>query len=311
MGLELAESYAAARAVFEEADAALGFKLSELCFRGPADELQLTQNTQPAILATSIAAVRAMEAEGFPRPDFVAGHSLGEYSALVAGEGLKLADALRIVRRRGQYMQEAVPLGVGAMAAILGSDIETVEIACKEAAEGEVCAPANINSPGQIVIAGNAGAVERAIALLKARGAKRAVPLKVSAPFHCRLMAPAADRLALDLRDVAFNEPKVPLVTNVDAAIVDQGEEARASLVRQVASPVRWRESLELLAAKDVKTFVEVGPGKVLSGLVRQTLPQLQCLNVEDRNSLESARAALAAPRTSAQATEKHSAGGN
>jgi [acyl-carrier-protein] S-malonyltransferase len=301
MGRDLWEQYPAARAVFEEADEALGFALSELCFDGPAEELQLTENTQPAILAASVAALRAMEAEGFPAPDFVAGHSLGEYSALVAAGALKLRDAVRVVRQRGRFMQEAVPVGAGAMAAVLGSDFEAVEAACREAAlEGEVCSPANVNSPGQIVIAGSAAAVERAVPLLKARGAKRAVPLKVSAPFHCALMMPAQERLAEALSEVAFQDPRVPLVTNVDAALIRTAEEARASLVRQVSSPVRWRESVELLEREGVRSFVEVGPGKVLSGLVRQTAPQVQCLNVEDSQSLTAARAALAgAPRES------------
>ncbi|HYE13854.1 MAG TPA: ACP S-malonyltransferase [Pyrinomonadaceae bacterium] len=294
MGRELAERYPAAREVFEEADDALGFKLSELCFNGPAEELQLTENTQPAILATSVAALRAAESEGFPRPDFVAGHSLGEYSALVAAGALELRDAVRVVRNRGRFMQEAVPVGAGAMAAILGADLEAVEAACAEArGEGEVCSPANINSPGQIVIAGSAAAVERAIPLLKARGAKRAVPLKVSAPFHCALMLPAQERLAAELEGMAFADLAMPLVTNVDAALIRTGAEARESLVRQVSQPVRWRESVELLDREGAREFVEVGPGKVLSGLVRQTAREARCLNVEDVSSLLAARAEL------------------
>jgi [acyl-carrier-protein] S-malonyltransferase len=296
MGRELAEKYRAAREVFEEADDALGFALSRLCFEGPAEELQLTENTQPAILATSVAALRAAESEGLPRPDFVAGHSLGEYSALVAAGALSLRDAARVVRKRGRYMQEAVPVGVGAMAAILGADIEAVEAACAEArGDNEVCGPANINSPGQIVIAGSAAAVERAIPLLKARGAKRAMPLKVSAPFHCALMLPAQERLAADLSQVEFKDLSVPLVSNVDARVVRAGDEARDSLVRQVSSPVRWRESVELLAREGVDNFVEVGPGKVLCGLVRQTAAQARCLNAEDGASLAATLAALAA----------------
>ncbi|HEV3468842.1 MAG TPA: ACP S-malonyltransferase [Pyrinomonadaceae bacterium] len=295
MGRELAESFPAARAVFEEADEALGFRLSELCFNGPAEDLQLTENTQPAILAVSVAALRAMESEGFPRPDFVAGHSLGEYSALVAAGALSLGDAVRTVRRRGRYMQEAVPVGEGAMAAVLGAELEAVRAACEEARrEGEVCSPANINSPGQVVIAGSAAAVERAVPLLKERGAKRAVPLKVSAPFHCALMLPAQERLAADLAGVEFKDLAVPLVTNVDAASVDTGARARESLVRQVSQPVRWRESVELLAREGVETFVEVGPGKVLSGLVRQTVPEARCLNVEGAASLRATAGALA-----------------
>jgi len=295
MGRELAERHAAARAVFEEADDALGFALSKLCFEGPAEDLQLTENTQPAILVTSVAALRAAESEGLPRPAFVAGHSLGEYSALVAAGALGLADAVRTVRRRGRYMQEAVPVGVGAMAAVLGADLETVESVCAEARQGdEVCSAANINSPGQIVIAGSAAAVERAMPLLKERGAKRVMPLKVSAPFHCALMLPAQERLAADLEGIEFGDLTVPLVTNVDARVIRTGAEARDSLVRQVSQPVRWRETIELLAREGVETFVEFGPGKVLGGLVRQTAPQARSLNVENAASLEAASAALA-----------------
>ena len=294
MGRELADAYAAARAVFEEADEALGFALSRLCFEGPAEDLQLTENTQPAILATSVAALRAAEAEGLPRPDFVAGHSLGEYSALVAAGALSLRDAVTVVRKRGRYMQEAVPVGVGAMAAVLGADLDTVEAACAEAAaEGEVCSPANINSPGQIVIAGSAAAVERAIPILKARGARRAIPLKVSAPFHCALMLPAQERLAADLEGVEFKDLSAPLVTNVDAAVIRTGAEARDSLVRQVSRPVRWRESVEMLSREGVDVFVEIGPGKVLSGLVRQTAPQARVSNVEDAASFAAALASF------------------
>ncbi len=296
MGRELAEKYAAAREVFEEADEALGFKLSRLCFEGPAEDLQLTENTQPAILATSVAALRAVEAAGLPRPDFVAGHSLGEYSALVAAGALSLRDAVTVVHKRGRYMQEAVPVGAGAMAAVMGADIEMVEAVCREAArEGEICSAANINSPQQIVIAGSAAAVERALPILKERGAKRAIPLKVSAPFHSALMLPAQERLAADLDEIEFNDLSVPLVTNVDAAVIRTGSEARAALVRQVSSPVRWRESVELLTREGVRTFVEVGPGKVLSGLVRHTTQEAHAMHVEDAASLDAARAALEA----------------
>ncbi len=294
MGHDLVENFPAARAVFAEADDALGFSLSRLCFEGPAEELQLTENTQPAILTASVAALRVMEAAGLPRPAFVAGHSLGEYSALVAAGALSLATAVRTVRARGHYMQAAVPVGVGAMAAILGADLETVAAACAEAAQGEVCSPANINSPKQIVIAGNAGAVDRAIEILKARGVRKAVKLNVSAPFHCALMQPAQERLAADLAEIEFNELSVPLVTNVDAAPIRQGVAARAALVRQVSAPVRWRESIERLVNEcGVQTFVEVGPGKVLAGLVRQIAPDAQCLNVEDSTSLTATRAAF------------------
>jgi [acyl-carrier-protein] S-malonyltransferase len=286
MGKDLAESFPASKRVFEEADDALGFALSRLCFEGPAEELQLTENTQPAILSVSVAALRAIESGGAPRPAFVAGHSLGEYSALVAAGALSLADAVRTVRARGRYMQEAVPVGVGAMAAVLGSDFETVWDACREAQQGEVCSPANINSPGQVVIAGHAGAVERAIVLLKERGAKRAVKLNVSAPFHCTLMMPAQERLAADLAGTEFSDLNVPLVTNVDAALIRRGAEARDALVRQVSSPVRWQDSVELLIREGAERFVEVGPGKVLCGLLRQIRRDAACTNVEDAASL-------------------------
>jgi len=294
MGKELADKFPVTRQIFEEADDALGFALSTLCFNGPAEELQLTENTQPAILATSVAVLRAIESEGFPKPDFVAGHSLGEYSALVAAGSLSLTDAVKTVRGRGRYMQEAVPVGTGAMAAILGSDVETVNAACGEAAQGQVCSAANINSPGQIVIAGDAAAIDRAIEILKARGAKRAVKLNVSAPFHCALMQPAQDRLSADLKQLQFNDLQTPLVTNVDAKPIKTGAEARDSLVRQVSQPVRWLQSVEFLSSHGVQTFIEIGPGKVLSGLVRQINRELRCLNVEDDSSLRASREALA-----------------
>ncbi len=293
MGKDLAEKFSAAKQVFEESDDALGFALSELCFNGPAEALQLTENTQPAILATSIAALRAFEQEGVAQPAFVAGHSLGEYSALVAAGSLSLRDAVKTVRARGSYMQEAVPVGTGAMAAILGADFQTVQTACAEAAEGGVCSAANINSPGQIVIAGDTAAIDRAVALLKERGAKRAVKLNVSAPFHCALMKPAQDRLAADLEEIAFNDPQVPVITNVDAAAIQSGERARESLVRQVSQPVRWLETVEFLITQGVQTFIEIGPGKVLSGLVRQTNRGVRCINVENEESLRAAAEAL------------------
>ncbi|HEY9403500.1 MAG TPA: ACP S-malonyltransferase [Pyrinomonadaceae bacterium] len=294
MGRELAGHFAAAREVFAEVDDALGFSLSQLCFEGPEEALQLTENTQPAILTVSVAALRAMEAEGFPAPAFVAGHSLGEYAALVAAGALSLRDAVRTVRARGRYMQEAVPVGVGAMGAIVGADAEMVTDACREAAqEGEVCSPANINSPKQIVIAGHTAAVERAMEILKARGAKRAIKLAVSAPFHCALMQPAQDRLDADLERIEFADLRVPLVCNVDAVAIRRGGEARASLVRQVSSPVRWLDSVKFLSEAGVETFVEVGPGKVLAGLVRQTISGARCLNVADPASLEAAATAL------------------
>ncbi|HEY6189597.1 MAG TPA: ACP S-malonyltransferase [Pyrinomonadaceae bacterium] len=299
MGRELAENFPAAREVFEEADDALGFSISSVCFTGTAEELQLTENTQPSLLTVSVAALRALASEVSLVPDFVAGHSLGEYSALVAAGSLSFSDALRTVRARGRYMQEAAPLGSGAMAAIMGADLETVMGACGEAQQNDVCMPANINAPGQIVIAGNVAAVDRAIELLKERGAKRAIRLKVSAPFHCALMMPAQERLAADLENVAFKDLSLPLVTNVDASVVGPGEgsgdQARDALVRQVSSPVRWLESMELLISEGVETFVEVGPGKVLSGLLRHTKRDARSLNVEDTASLNTTRAALTA----------------
>ena len=287
MGRDLAKNFSAARVVFEEANDALGINLSRICFEGSAEELQLTENTQPAILTVSVAALRVMETEGFSRPDFVAGHSLGEYSALVAAKAIDLADAVRVVRMRGRFMQEAVPVGIGAMAAVIGADLETIETACRDANEGEVCSPANVNSPKQIVIAGHAGAVERAMALLKERGARRVVRLPVSAPFHCSLMRPAQDRLAEVLREIKFRDLQTPLVTNSDAKVVETGDEARDSLIKQVSSPVRWSESIEVLAAeRGIETFIETGPGKILSGLVRQIAPEAVTLNVEDAASL-------------------------
>ena len=295
MGKDLAEKFPAARQVFEEADNALGFELSELCFNGPAEQLQLTENTQPAILTVSVAALRAMKSEGFPKPDFVAGHSLGEYSALVAAGSLSLADAVRTVRARGRYMQEAVPVGGGAMAAILGADLDVIVAACKEAAEGQVCSPANINSQSQVVIAGDAAAVDRAIELLKARGAKRAVKLNVSAPFHCALMMPAQERLGKDLEKISFADPAVPIVTNVDATSVIQGDEARDALIRQVSQPVKWLSSVEFLISQGVQSLIEAGPGKVLSGLMRQIDRSVSCVNIEDEASLRAARDTLGA----------------
>ena len=292
MGKALAEAFPESRAVFEEADAAAGFALSRMCFEGPDDALRLTTNTQPAILATSVAALRALQTHGV-RPDFVAGHSLGEYSAVVAAEGLPLADAVAAVRKRGQYMQEAVPVGVGAMAAILNLDTDAIAKACAEAAEGEVVTPANLNCPGQVVIAGHAGAVARAIEKCKAAGAKRALPLPVSAPFHCSLMAPAQERMAADLGALAFRDLAAPLVSNVDARIVRSAADVRDGLVRQVSGAVRWQESVELLVREGVSTFVEIGPGAVLSGLVKKIHREARVLNVEDPRSLEETAAAL------------------
>jgi [acyl-carrier-protein] S-malonyltransferase len=293
MGRLLAETFPESRAVFEEADEVLGFALSRLCFEGPEAELQLTANTQPALVATSVAALRPLVARGV-RPQRVAGHSLGEYSALVAAGALSLADALRTVRHRGEYMQAAVPVGVGAMAAILGLELPAVERACAEAAQGELVSPANVNAPGQVVIAGHAAAVERALGLCKAVGARRAVRLPVSAPFHCALMRPAQDRLEAELRAVELREPEVPLVNNVDARPLTTAAECREGLVRQVSGAVLWQQSVERMASDGATTFVEVGPGTVLSGLVRRIARGARVLNVESPGSLEATLAALA-----------------
>jgi len=286
MGKDLAETFAVARQVFEEADDALGFAISRLCFDGPAEDLQLTENTQPAILTVSVAAFRAMREAGFESPAFVAGHSLGEYSALVAAGALNLSDAVRTVRARGRYMQEAVPVGTGAMAAVIGGDLDAIERICAEARGDQVCSIANINAPNQIVIAGNTEAVDRAVELLSGV-ARKVVKLKVSAPFHCALMKPAQDRLAADLERLSFNEPAMPVVTNVDARATTAPDELRDALVRQVSAPVRWVESMQLLMSHGVDTFVEAGPGKVLSGLMRQINRDVKMLNVEDAASLQ------------------------
>ncbi len=286
MGRDLAGNFAVAKQTFEEADEALGYKLSDLCFEGPEDSLKLTETTQPAILTASVAAWRVVTEKGM-KPRFVAGHSLGEYSAQVAAGTLKFSDAVRTVRNRGKYMQEAVPVGVGAMAAILGLDAEKVTALCKDAAEGEVCEPANINSPEQIVISGNKDAVERAAKLASERGAKRAVMLPVSAPFHCSLMKPAQERLAADLKELEFHDPEIAVVCNVDAAVVDSGFASRDALIRQVTGSVKWEQSMRLLIAQGIKTFVEVGPGKVLCGLMRQIDRGPKCTNVGDQESLQ------------------------
>jgi len=288
MGKELAEKFPVARQTFKEADDALGYELSKLCFEGPEDQLRLTEITQPAILTASIAAWRVLDEKGM-KAAFVAGHSLGEYSAHVAAGTITFADAVRIVRNRGKYMQEAVPVGLGAMAAILGMDLEKVRAICSEAAQGEICEPANINSAEQIVISGHKNAVERATKLASARGAKRAVMLPVSAPFHCSLMKPAQDRLAGDLRALKLQNPAVPVVSNVDAALVNNAESSRDALIQQVTGAVKWEQSMRLLIASGVQTFVEVGPGKVLCGLMRQIDRSKTCLNVADETSLSKA----------------------
>ena len=269
MGRALADTFSECRAVFDEADAALEEPLSRLCFDGPEDRLLLTENTQPAILTVSVAAARLLHARGI-EPAFVAGHSLGEYSAHVAAGTIAFADAVRIVRRRGRYMQEAVPVGTGAMAAILGADEALVSRACVDAADGEVVSPANLNAPGQIVIAGTRAAVARAGERAKTLGAKRVVPLPVSAPFHCALMKPAEARLAPELRTLRARDPRVPVVANVDADPKTTAAASIAALVAQVSAPVRWHDVVSRLASAGVRAYVEVGPGTVLSGLVRK-----------------------------------------
>jgi len=286
MGKELAAMYPVAQETFDEADAALGFKLSQVCWEGPEDQLKLTEITQPAILTASVAAFRVLESMGYV-PQHVAGHSLGEYSAHVAAGTLDFFDAVRTVRNRGKYMQEAVPVGVGAMAAILALPLDKLRAVCQEAAQGEVCDPANINSGDQIVISGNKGAVERAAELAKQRGAKRAIMLPVSAPFHCSLMQPAQDRLATDLNALNFQLMEVPLVTNVDAEEIQSSDKARDALIRQVTGAVKWEQSMRILIGKGVHTFIEVGPGKVLSGLMRQIDRSKTCFNVEDESSIQ------------------------
>jgi len=299
MGKELAEKYPAARAVFNEADKALGFSISKLCFEGTEEDLKLTANTQPAILTCSVAVYHVLAERGLT-PDFVAGHSLGEYSALVAAGALKFADAVQLVRKRGTYMQDAVPAGIGAMAAIMGLSPAVVADACKRAAEGEICSAANLNSPDQTVISGHAGAVKRAVEIASQLGAKRAVILAVSAPFHSALMTPMQERLEKDLRQAAFSNLQVPLVTNVDADTIETGAEAREALIRQVSMPVRWEESIRLLIDEGVNTFVEVGPGRVLTGLLRQIERSVAILNVEDEKSLAATVDKIAGARSDA-----------
>jgi [acyl-carrier-protein] S-malonyltransferase len=297
MGRDLAENFAESRSIFEAADAALGFAISKLCFDGPEEELKLTENTQPAILTVSTAAHRALEKRGIV-PDFVAGHSLGEYSALVAAGSLDFAGAVKIVRNRGRYMQEAVPHGEGAMAAIMGLPPGEVTDLCKQAADHEVVTPANLNSPEQTVISGSAGAVKRGVEIASQKGAKRAVMLPVSAPFHSPLMEPAQRRLERDLRAAAFGPLRFPLITNADAEAISSGEEAREALIRQVTLPVRWLDSIREMIERGVNIFVEVGPGKVLCGLLRQIDRSVRCFNVEDSASLQSTIERIAQARS-------------
>ena len=294
MGRALADAFPIARQTFAEADEALGDSLSRLIWDGPEDALMLTENTQPAILTTSVAAYRTLEAEGLTAATaFVAGHSLGEYSAHVAAGTFAFADAVRIVRRRGQYMQQAVPVGTGAMSAILGLDADKVAQACEEASQGEVVSPANLNGGGQVVIAGARAAVERAGTRAKALGAKRVVPLPVSAPFHCALMKPAEDRLAPDLKALKVSDPRVPVVANVDATPKRDGASAIDALIRQVSAAVRWEESVRRLASEGVTAYVEVGPGSVLSGLIRKIHKEANVAAVGAPDDIAAARALL------------------
>jgi [acyl-carrier-protein] S-malonyltransferase len=299
MGKELADNHPVAKAAFDEADKTLGFSISQMCFAGSEEDLKLTANTQPAILTVSVAAHRVLMEKGIA-PDFVAGHSLGEYSALVAAGSLKFSDAVELVRKRGTYMQEAVSSGEGAMAAIMGLSPAVVVDACKRAAEGKVCSPANLNSPEQTVISGHADAVKRAVEIASQLGAKRAVVLPVSAPFHCALMMPAQEKLEKDLRKIEFAALRVPLVTNVDADTETSGDEACDALIRQVTNPVRWEESVRELIDEGVDTFIEVGPGRVLSGLLRQIERSVSTLNVEDEKSLTATVQKIAQARADA-----------
>jgi [acyl-carrier-protein] S-malonyltransferase len=296
MGKELADKYPIARQTFEEADHVLGYKLSDICWTGPEEKLRLTEITQPAILATSVAAWRVLDEKGLS-PHVVAGHSLGEYAAHCAARTLNFGEALQTVRNRGKYMQEAVPVGVGAMAAILGMDVGKVDEVCHDAAHGEVCEPANINSPEQIVISGHAAAIERAVKLASDRGAKKAKTLPVSAPFHCSLMKPAQDRLAADLSSLPFGTPKVPVACNVDAALVNDADASRDALIRQVTGSVKWEQSIRLLIREGIRIFIEVGPGKVLWGLMRQIDRGPTSLYVGDEASLQKTMEQFAATK--------------
>ena len=286
MGRELAEAFPAARRVFDEADAALGFPISKLCFEGPAEDLQLTANTQPAILAVSAAAAAVLSEKGI-KPDFVAGHSLGEYSAYVAAGALDLADAVQLVRKRGTYMQEAVPVGQGAMAALIGVGLDVAVKLAAAAAEGDVCQAANDNEPGQVVISGSKAAIDRAIALSKDYGVRRALPLKVSAPFHCALMQPAAVAMQKALADIQASAPCVPVVANVLASAISEPGEIKARLVEQVAGTVRWRESVDYMAKAGVRTFVEAGAGKVLSGMARRIVADAETVTLGTPQEIE------------------------
>ncbi len=286
MGKELFDNFKVAKEVFEEADEALQFPISSICFYGPEEELRLTENTQPAILATSIAALRVLETEMGLEASFTAGHSLGEYSALVASGAISFSEAVKIVKLRGRFMQEAVPVGEGGMAAILGMETEEVEKLCEEAASSEVLSPANFNCPGQIVIAGNLNAVKRAIEIVKRKG-KKAILLPVSAPFHSPLMKPAGVRLERELDHISFEEMKIPVVTNVEAEINTSKERVKPLLVAQVSSPVRWEESMRKMIEEGIEQALEIGPGKVLSGLMKRIDPNIETRNIEDIRTLK------------------------
>ena len=303
MGRELAENHPVVSNTFEQADQVLGFPLSRLCWEGPQSDLELTTNTQPALVACSIATVRLLSAKGI-YPDLVLGHSLGEYSALVAAGALELPDALRLVRARGRYMQEAVPVGQGLMAALVGLKKAEVETVCSEARlAGEVLSPANFNASGQIVVAGHSASVKRAIEVARAHGARRAIRLPVSAPFHCALMKPAEERLMPDLEKVEFKDLRVPLITNVNAEVISRGDEARDALRMQVTSPVRWDESVSSLRAEGVGLVVEVGPGKVLSGLIRRIDETLSVHSVEDECGISRLQEHLRTPHQGQRGT--------
>lgn len=286
MGKDLFDNFSVAKQVFAEANEALAFDLSGLCFNGPEDDLKLTRNTQPAILTMSVAALRVVETETGLRPSLAAGHSLGEYSALVCSGAIDFAAAVQAVRLRGTFMQEAVPVGVGAMAAILSAEADALVEICAEAAQGEVVAPANYNSPGQIVIAGHASAVNRAIEIARGKGYRKAMLLPVSAPFHCALMQPAADRLKAVLAGLSYQQMLLPVVTNVEARANDDCSRVQELLVTQVCAPVLWEQSVNAMIQSGVTRFIEIGPGKVLSGLVKRISKDVQLANVEDRTSL-------------------------
>ncbi|MBV9496959.1 MAG: ACP S-malonyltransferase [Acidobacteria bacterium] len=287
MGKDVAEKYPVARRVFDEIDAALGYSISRLCFEGPEEELKLTKNTQPAILAVSAALHAVLEDHGVTRRDLVAGHSLGEYSAIVSVGGLTAPEAAKIVHQRGAFMQDAVPVGTGGMAALIGPTVEEARAICEEAAQGDVVSVANINAPGQIVIAGTKAGIERAIEVAKKRGVRRALPLPVSAPFHCELMKPAEERLRPVLDEASLKDLWFSLVSNVDASPIGTATAVRNALLRQVASPVRWVESVQKMVSMGVRRFVEIGPGNVLTGLIKRIDPSVELINVSDVPTLE------------------------